>query len=143
MSNRRHGKGPAVEWLIWIGIIAVIAALLVWLFTKGSSSTTAPRPAERGARSPDTGHPGPSAGPVRLPAAPEEPEPIDGWTESAAETAHYDPATEDTYIEDLPAEDRGKPPLYDGTEWGPHTGETVVEPKVDPVDGEEHGRRAG
>lgn len=28
------------------------------------------------------------------------PEPIDGWTESAAETAHYEPAVEDKYIED-------------------------------------------
>jgi hypothetical protein len=133
-----------MEWLIWIGIIAGIAALLVWLFTKGSSSGAAPLPAERDGRSPDAAPPATSTRSDNLPpAAGEEPEPIDGWTESAAETAHYDPATEDAYIEDLPAEDRDKPPLYDGTEWGPHTGEAVVEPRVDPVDGEEHGRRAG
>ncbi|EMY34342.1 hypothetical protein D477_010109 [Arthrobacter crystallopoietes BAB-32] len=155
-----------MEWLVWIAIVIVIAALLWWLFTRGSAPGEVPLPEEPLGHAPASLSHGPSdaagqappatadkpfrtaagadraAGPARTE---EEPEPIDGWTESAAENAHYDPDVEDMYIEDLAAEDRGKARPYDEdeAEWKAHTGEAIIEPKAGRAEDEDRGERAG
>ncbi|MCW2131726.1 hypothetical protein [Arthrobacter sp. VKM Ac-2550] len=147
-----------MEWFIWVLIVVIVAALLWWLFTRGSSAGQVPAssgplghaptnmahgPSDAAAQAPTVGRMGvteddpkprqgnvahrsePAAGGVAAGAATggliaghtnetgsndKGPEPIDGWTESAAETAHSEPAVEDKYIEDsdAPAPTHGK-----------------------------------
>jgi hypothetical protein len=145
-----------MEWFIWVLIVVIVAALLWWLFTRGSSAGQVPAssgplghaptnmahgPSDAAAQAPTVGRMGvsdddprprqgnvahrsePAAGGVAAGAATggliaghtnqtgsndKGPEPIDGWTESAAETAHSEPAVEDEYIEDSDA----RPPTH-------------------------------
>ncbi|NMR30927.1 hypothetical protein [Crystallibacter degradans] len=165
-----------MEWFIWVLIVVIVAALLWWLFTRGSSAGQVPAssgplghaptnmahgPSDAAAQAPTVGRMGvteddpkprqgnvahrsePAAGGVAAGAATggliaghtnetglndKGSEPIDGWTESAAETAHSEPAVEDKYIEDsdAPAPTHGKhaAPVEPDAPAGSFTGAT-------------------
>jgi hypothetical protein len=88
--------------------------------------------------------PGPAG---RQPDVPAGPEPVDGWTESAAETAASDPPVEEQYIEAVSAAWPRVPPEgaqmqdkvgreqavrepYDPSDWDGDEGERIVEPEA-------------
>ncbi|MFD1211242.1 hypothetical protein ACFQ36_04220 [Arthrobacter sp. GCM10027362] len=123
--------------LIWTLAIAAGAAL-IWRLTHRSADSTAagapgaaaPGPGGTPAAVTAGGTPlnGASSGstslleavprPAGAAAAPAEEEPIDGWTQSAADTAASEPPVEDQYIEDISVAPHATP-LDPGSEPSP------------------------